>query len=389
MSVQHGPMERILLLYGDAGGGHRSSAEAVRAVLQDSTSWDVRLVDLYEELRPLDRLHKLTGTQLEDWYNFALRRNWTWGGSFAVSALHSAIRRAHADQVSLLTPFWQHHQPDIVVSLLPHFNRAIGESLRRALPAVPFVVLLTDIADTPPHFWIEPEAQYVICGSDRAVYQARAAGIRSDRIYRTSGMVVHPRFYHPLNADRSAERARLGLDPDVPTGLVMFGGEGSAVMLEIAERLDRSSLNFQLVLLCGRNLKLASQLREARLRLKSCVVGYTTQVPSYMHISDFFIGKPGPGSISEALVMNLPVIVERNARTMPQERYNVDWVSQKQLGLVVPSFRHIDDAVRKLLSTGWLSRLRANVAMIQNRAVFEIEGILREILERSRQSLAS
>ena len=54
-----------------------------------------------------------------------------------------------------------------------------------------------------------------------------------------------------------------------------------------------------------------------------------------MLLSDFFIGKPGPGSVSEAVAMRLPVIVERNAWTLPQERYNAEWVLEKQLGLVV------------------------------------------------------
>ena len=41
-----------------------------------------------------------------------------------------------------------------------------------------------------------------------------------------------------------------------------------------------------------------------------------------MQLADFFIGKPGPGSISEAVQQGLPVIVVDNAWTMPQERYN-------------------------------------------------------------------
>jgi UDP-N-acetylglucosamine:LPS N-acetylglucosamine transferase len=377
------------LVYTDAGGGHRSSAEALRTVLGECRSWNVRLVNLHEELRPLDWVYNLTGSPLEDWYNFALQQSWTWGGSVVLSVLHTAIRRAHEEQVNLLTDFWRTHQPDLVISLVPHFNRAIGESLRQALPGVPLVVLLTDIADTPPHFWIEPQEQYVICGSDRAVDQARAVGVHSDCIYRTSGMIVHPRFYEPLDLDRSAERKRLGLAPEVPTGLVMFGGHGSQEMLQVARQLNDSSLNVQLILLCGHNLRLASKLRSAHLRFNHLVVGYTTQVPLYMYLADFLIGKPGPGSISEALTMNLPVIVERSARTMPQERYNAAWVLEKEVGLVVSSFRNIDRAVEELLSPGPFSRFQANAAAVKNRAVFEIADILSDVLQKARHSLAS
>ena len=66
-------------------------------------------------------------------------------------------------------------------------------------------------------------------------------------------------------------------------------------------------------------------------------VGFTQEIPYYMKLADFFIGKPGPGSISEALVMGLPVIVERNAWTMVQERFNTDWIAQNGFGVVLPS----------------------------------------------------
>jgi 1,2-diacylglycerol 3-beta-galactosyltransferase len=103
-----------------------------------------------------------------------------------------------------------------------------------------------------------------------------------------------------------------------------------------------------------------------------------------MHLADFFIGKPGPGSISEALAMKLPVIVECNARTLPQERYNAAWVLEKQVGLVLRSFRHITRTVEALLDPANFSRYRSNAAALNNRAVFEIPGMLREILAKSR-----
>ena len=68
-----------------------------------------------------------------------------------------------------------------------------------------------------------------------------------------------------------------------------------------------------------------------------------------MQLADYFIGKPGPGSISEAVAMRLPVIVERNAWTLPQERYNAEWVREMGVGIVLPNFRGIARAVEELL----------------------------------------
>jgi len=134
-------------------------------------------------------------------------------------------------------------------------------------------------------------------------------------------------------------------------------------------------------LACGRNDKLAKALRRNG-RLRACVEGLATDVPTYMLFSDFFIGKPGPGCVSEALAMGLPVIVERNAWTLPQERYNADWILEKQVGLVVRGPREIPAAMKLLLEPANLARFRAGTAAIRNRAVYEIPEIPRRIVER-------
>jgi hypothetical protein len=325
----------------------------------------------------------LTGVRMQDAYNLMLKKNWIWMqcASYMLPPLHGMIRVTHRSQVSLLESHWRASRPDLVVSLVPQFNRSLFESARRVMPDVPFVTILTDLADYPPHFWIERQQQYFICGTERAAEQARELGIRADRIYKTSGMILHPRFYDTQANDIHAERKRWGLDPNVPTALILFGGHGSAAMVEIAQRLDESKLKLQLILMCGRNESLALTLRKTEGRLRRLVVGFTDDVPCYMHLSDFFIGKPGPGSISEALMMKLPVIVERNARTLPQERYNAEWILEKEVGMAVPSFQAIAPAVEKLLTPAAFMRYRANAAAMKNRAGFEIVGMLREILD--------
>src|SRR5438094_10603564 len=102
------------------------------------------------------------------------------------------------------------------------------------------------------------------------------------------------------------------------------------------------------------------------------VEGFTKQVPYYMRLADFFIGKPGPGSLSEALAMKLPVIVERNAWTLPQERYNAEWIVNKEVGIVLPNFRGIRAAVAELLEPRNYSHFRSTAEARNNRAVFEI-----------------
>jgi len=374
-------MRKVDFLYFDAGGGHRAAANALREVIeQQRRPWQVRLVHLQEVLDPLDVFRKVLRIRLQDLYNLLLRKGWTLGSPQLTRAMQWVIRLYHPASVRLLSRFWTRDPPDLVVSLVPNLNRAVGESLRRTLPRVPFVVVLTDLADYPPHFWIERAVtgsrHYIVCGTARAAEQARELGHPEDRILRTSGMILRPRFYEPLEIDRLSERRKLGLDPVAPTGLVMFGGYGSRVMLEIARRADA-----QLIVICGRNERLAEALRRLRRQRPMFVEGFTTEVPYYMRLADFFIGKPGPGSISEALAMKLPVIVERNAFTLPQERYNADWIVGNHLGLVVRSFRQVNAAVAEMLRPENYDRFRTRAEALDNRAVYEIPEILARFLE--------
>jgi 1,2-diacylglycerol 3-beta-galactosyltransferase len=377
-------VKKLDFIYFDAGGGHRSAAMALQQVIaQQGRPWEIRMVNLQEQLDVLDIFRRITGIRLQDYYNLLLKKGWTLGSAELLKGLHIVIRLFQPKLVRLLRDFWLAGQPDMVVSLIPNFNRALKLSLEAALPGTPLVTILTDIADYPPHFWIERQRQYLICGSDRAVAQARQLGHEDGRIFRTSGMVLNPRFYAPVDADRIAGRQRLGLDPEWPTGLVLFGGEGSAAMLEIARRLQAAARPLQLILICGRNQKLAAGLRALRSRIPMFVEGFTREVPYYMHLSDFLIGKPGPGSISEAIAMKLPVIVERNAWNLPQERYNCEWVREQDVGMVLRNFRGIAAAVEQLLEPAGYARMRANAAALSNRAVFEIPDMLGAILARN------
>jgi 1,2-diacylglycerol 3-beta-galactosyltransferase len=376
-------VKKLDFIFFDAGGGHRAAASALKQVIdRQARPLEIRLVNLQEVLDSIDIFRKATGLRLQDVYNLMLNKGWTLGSGQLTACMHLVIRLFHGRQVRALEKFWRESRPDMVVSLVPNFDRALGESLRRALPGVPLVTILTDIADYPPHFWIERQEQYFICGSDKAVEQARGMGHPAEKVLGASGMILSPRFYDlpPLSpAKRDEARAALGFDPSLPVGLVLFGGQGAAVMMEIA----RSLADRQLLLICGHNQKLREKLEALPAGAARFVEGFTKEVPRYMQVADYFIGKPGPGSISEAVFMGLPAIVERNAWTLPQERYNAEWVRGHGVGVVLPNFRNVARAVAELLEPDAYARFRTATRRLHNRAVFEIPDMLERILEES------
>lgn len=373
-------MKTVDLVYFDAGGGHRAAAQALHdTALAGQRPWRTRLVNLTRVLDPQASFRRLAGFEPEDYYNARLRRGWTLGLAQELRLLQAMIRLAHGPMVRQLAGHWRREPPDAVVSLVPNFVRALHDGLRRAQPAaqplVPFATVMTDLADHPPHFWIEPGLdQHLVCGTAHAGAQALDAGVPPERVHIVSGMILRPAVHAARGIPRAEARAALGLQTDAPVGIVMFGGHGSVQMLRIARLLPQVPLIFA----CGHNAGLLGDLKALRRPAPHVAVGFTPDVGRLLRAADFFIGKPGPGSLSEAVHLGLPVVTFDNAWTMPQERYNAQWVRAHGLGRVVRALRELPTAVQAL--TAELDAARARVAAMENRAADEVLDIVSGML---------
>lgn len=394
----------IEIFYFDAGGGHRNAMHALsRLVARQHPDWRVVPVDLQKLLEPIDPVNRLTRRltgslkrlllpvapnfeitpwQAQDVYNTALKRGTTRGLGAILPILQGFVRR-HAQEIErILVDRWRDPatpRPDLVLSVIPNFNRAMFCALRSFAADIPYATVITDLVDYPPHFWMEDQDQFVICGTTKAAKQARAAGYYSeDKILEVSGMILKESFYRPPGAD-GPTLSGLGLSETKSTALIMFGGNGSFRATQtILGQIEKAKLDIQSIVMCGNNRSLLASLKVRR----GChAVGFVDNVADYMRIADFFIGKPGPGSLSEAVHMGCPVIVERNSSTLPQERANVEWVRDNGIGIVVRSFRSdIATAGERMLRD--LDRYKANISanVPENRAVYEIVDALGRIV---------
>ena len=372
-------MKQVYLMIYDLGGGHRSIANALHDVIkQRNLPWQVHIVEFFRDIVGTDAPHNV-------YNNFVLKKKWAQviNEPILVPSFKLQVRLRYRAWRSLLEEYWQEHPPDLVVSLLPYVNKLLKDSLQKTFPQTPFVTCITDFADVPPNLWIEPQEQFLVCPSQTAVEQAQSYNCREMEIIQTSGVVIHPRFNEPKNCDRALERKSLGLDPDLPTGLVVFGSYGSQEMIEIAERLEKSDLKLQLIFICGRNEELAKILKNIPTRQPVLVEGFTRKISYYMDLSDFFIGKPGSVGISEAIARKLPVITKCDKLTLFQERSGAAWLKDNQFGIVVDNFGDIDTAVAKLIDPENFNCYRANVEAYNNRAGFEVVDSLEKILEKS------
>ncbi len=163
------PTKGILILFHDAGGGHRNAAIALQSMIaQQGRPWQVELVQFQDLTDHLDVLRKLTGIRIQEQYNIILQNGWTLGATQLLRVLQLTIRLFHGPMVKLLAKTWRETPADMQISVIPHINREIAESWEATNPGRPFVTLITDLADFPPRFWIEPiKEQHVIAGTEK------------------------------------------------------------------------------------------------------------------------------------------------------------------------------------------------------------------------------
>lgn len=200
------PLKIVEIFYFDAGGGHRNAMNAICEVIAERhPDWRVRPVDLQKLLEPVDPVHRLTQRitgslkrlllpiapglvlaplQAQDIYNTALKRGATRGMGTILPILQSFIRRYFAEIEVLLVQHWQDpdtETPDLVVSVVPNFNAVMYAGLQQVYPDLPYVTVMTDLVDCPPHFWMEEQDQMLICGTGKAAEQAHGTGFYAPR----------------------------------------------------------------------------------------------------------------------------------------------------------------------------------------------------------------
>jgi hypothetical protein len=216
-------MKKFHVVFHDGGGGQRNAAVALQTVIsQQKRDWQLELVQFQDLTDRLDVLRKLTGIRIQQQYNIMLQNGWTLGSTQLLRVLQATIRIFHRPLVNLLGKFWREKPADLLVSVIPHFNRQICESWTKVYPGRPFVTIITDLADFPPRFWIEPiKEQYVIAGTEKAADQARAMGHDDAHIFLTSGMILRPDFYVQDNSDPVALRREMGLREGLTTAIVL------------------------------------------------------------------------------------------------------------------------------------------------------------------------
>lgn len=329
----------VAVIYTDAGGGHRTSALALRQCLEAAGRYRVTLINPYKALIPhLDLFARLGRRSGEDVYNELILRDGRTG--IACWAFYGALRLNYLGferpSIRILADHFRDIRPDIAISVMPLGNRVMLEALARygatlgpgLAPAG--AVMITDWTELAPGVWFPNRDDYhAICGTEDAAVCARRVARLGPRIQRLGGLLIRPEF--AAAAQRPAAKADIGLDPDRPLVTLLYGAQGSRRMVELAYEMAEAPRDAQVVFLCGRNTAIADSLRSVAWPFPATVLGFTDRVAEYLSASDLFIGKPGPGSTSEAMALGVPMLLDRSF-ALPQEAAVLRYVRENGRG---------------------------------------------------------
>ena len=385
----------VLFLISDTGAGHRSAANAIHAAMRlveqqtqraprpgvarppcHDPNWRAVIVDGFAECAnfPLRKGVFLYGPAIKHSPRLYSR---LFHMTNTVNRFNAAYRISQPFLRQGITELLRRTRPDVIVSVHPLLNHITLQAMRELGLRLPFITVITDLVSIHTA-WVAPGVTACVVPTEAARDYAISAGVAAKRV-RLLGMPIDP-SYATQPANTLAERkAALGLDPGLPTILLVGGGEGAGGLRQAAYALSRLPLAAQLVIVTGRNLALYHTLQEEQssFNMPTTILGFVHNMPELMRAADLVATKAGPGSISEAMACGLPIVL--TGYIPGQEEGNVDYVLSNRIGVLATTSDQVVAAVRSLLTPGSaaLEEMRANIARLSHpRASFDIARLI-------------
>lgn len=381
--------KNVLILMSDTGGGHRASAEAIKDAFRIEFGDDYRVFvkDLCKDHAgwPLNNM--------ESSYKFMVKHVQLWKVAFH----GTSPRWVHNFYLAALASFYakkveaglKKYKPDIIISVHPLMQHIPLWVLKwQGLQnRVVFATVITDLNTCHPT-WFHADVNRCYCPSEEVAKRAELDDLKSSQI-RVFGLPIRPSFCRAVLV-KDDLRKELELDPELPAVLLMGGGEGMGPVKKTAKALGDALFDKelgkpigQLVVICGRNKTLSSSLQALEWKMPIKIRGFETQMEKWMGACDCIITKAGPGTIAEALIRGLPIIL--NDFIPGQEVGNVPYVVDNGAGVFSKSPKETAELVARWFGPGAEERKRMSenaLKLAQPEAVFDI---VRDIHELSQE----
>ncbi len=299
--------KRILLLYSDAGFGHRSAALAIRSALEEKYSSEC-VVDFVNPLQDERAPFFLRDSQADyDTIIKSVPELYRIGyevSDFAVPALfvESALTLMLYDVMEHLV---ERTKPDVIVSTYPIYQAPCDAVFTMQQINTPMATVVTDLVDVH-RVWYNIGIERLLVPTTNVQKHAIKTGIADNKV-RVTGIPVSTSIANETRT-KAQIRKELGLEINLFTILVT-GSKRVEGLPEILEGLNHSGHPIQLVLVAGGDETLYQKMRSVDWHLPVRIYNYVDFIPALLHAADVMVCKAGGLIISESMAAGLPMIL--------------------------------------------------------------------------------
>ncbi len=323
-------MKRIVFLISDTGGGHRAAGRAIEAALniRYPGAFETFYVDVFREYTPPPM--KYAPEIYPKWVKHSIKTYgwyfWVFDQVMQLPLARNTLPTIIAeDSVKKLVA---DYQPDMIVVLHGAFTAFVVGVRKRLKIDIPVITVITDLAK--PHVaWYHPGVDRCLVPCEAAYERGLKLGVPAEKLHLV-GHPAHPKFALYKGSKHSARNA-LNWAPDVPAVMLLGGGGGMGFMAAIAEAINARAMDIQLSIICGKNEALRKKMEGTAWNQQTYIYGFVNNIEAMMHATDVLITKAGPGTIAEAAICGLPLIL--NDAIPYQESPNIDFVIDGNAGV--------------------------------------------------------
>ena len=268
------------------------------------------------------------------------------------------MQKANYHLSKKIVPLLADFRPDVIVST--HlFMSIIASRLReKGITNVPLISIVTDFCSHASY--INPCVNQYIVSSVQMVDELESLGVDRNIIHPV-GIPIMPVFFEK-DEKRDEHVSQLGFDPELKTVLIMAGSFGVTDILKIYQNINEIELDFQIIVITGKNEKLFDAFnsilscnenyrvgeaqpnfdyekepsrKEIKFNVtkKTKLIYFTDEVEKYMHISDLIITKPGGLTVTESLASCLPMALFKGIPG--QETDNTEYLCNNNLAISI------------------------------------------------------
>lgn len=325
----HAKEKKILIFSCTSGGGHEAAASALDDFLGDNYE--------IETHRPNDEIYPF----FRDFYTYHLANF-----NYNIINFGHIMREHWFPIVSLLedpkyffaiNEYIEKTKPDLLVSVVPFANHLCVDAANKY--KIPFLIVS---CDNDISAWVnglkERDLSRVQMTISRDLPVTKTFLLKNNfslNQIQVTGLAVRSDFFEPKDKKEICSKFRLPLDKQKI--MIMFGGAGSKKTLEYVKKINQSLSHIHIIASCGKSEEVSKELQKIVLKNGNTmtILGFTKQISDYMAVSDLFITKAGPGTIEEAFLLKLPILVDGTQGFIMWEKLNADLVTAYQVGSIV------------------------------------------------------